>query len=51
MIIIQSFTKNRTCLILVIILKIRFYDPVNKKLIGKIKDEVRRNIINEFVTS
>ena len=27
----------------------QFYDPVNKKVIGKMKDEVRRNIINSFV--
>ena len=27
----------------------RFYDPFNKKVIGKMKDEVRGNINNEFV--
>ena len=27
----------------------RFYDPVNKTLIGKMKDEVRGKIIHEFV--
>ena len=27
----------------------RFYDPVDKKEIGKMKDEVMENIINEFV--
>ena len=27
----------------------QLYDPVNKKVIGKMKDEVRGNIINEFV--
>ena len=27
----------------------RFYDPVNKKVIGKMKDEVRGKIINAFV--
>ena len=26
-----------------------FYDPINKKVIGKMKDEVRRKIIHEFV--
>ena len=26
-----------------------FYDPVNKKVIGKLKDEVRGSIINEFL--
>ena len=26
-----------------------FHDPVNKKVIGKMKDEVGRNIVNEFV--
>ena len=38
------------CLILVIILKIRgfIYDRVNKKVIGKMKDEVKEKIINEF---
>ena len=28
---------------------LQFYDPVNKKVIGKIKDEVRGKIINEIV--
>ena len=27
----------------------RFYDPDNKKVTRKMKDEVRRKIINEFV--
>ena len=26
-----------------------FYDPVNKIVIGKMKDKVRGNIFNEFV--
>ena len=28
---------------------LRFYDPLNKKEIGKMKDEVTGNIINEIV--
>ena len=28
---------------------LRFYDPLNKKEIGKMKDEVKGNIINEIV--
>ena len=28
---------------------LQFYDPVNKKVIGKMKDGVRGKIINEFV--
>ena len=27
----------------------KFFDPVNKKIIGKVKDEVKRKIISEFV--
>ena len=27
----------------------KFFDPVNKKVIGKIKDEVKGKIISEFV--
>ena len=36
-------------MILVIILKIRFYDPVNRKVIGKIQEYVWGSIINAFV--
>ena len=28
---------------------LKFFDPVNKKVIGKMKDEFKRKIINEFV--
>ena len=27
----------------------KFFDPVNKKAVGKIKDEFKRKIISEFV--
>ena len=31
------------------LLNLKFFDPVNKKVIGKIKDEFKRRIISEFV--
>ena len=41
--------KIRIYLILVTIQKIQFLDPVNKKVIVKMKDEVKGKIISEFV--
>ena len=44
------FMKIKICLILVTIHKIQsFYDPVNKKVIGKMKEEFKGKIISEFV--
>ena len=30
-------------------MKFKFFDPVNKTVIGKVKDEVKGKIISEFV--
>ena len=40
----KIFMKIKVCLILVTIQKIK--DPANKKVIGKMKDEVKRKIVN-----
>ena len=46
----KIFIGTKICLILVIILlNSKFFDPVNKKVIGKLKDEFRRKIINRFI--
>ena len=41
--------KIRIYLILVTIQKIQFVDPVNNKVIVKMKDEVKGKVISEFV--
>ena len=46
----KIFTKTGVCLILMIIVKIRgFMILLIKKVINKMKDEVKGNIIDEFV--
>ena len=45
----KIFMKIRICLILVTIQKIQnIFDPVNKKVIGKMKNKVKGKTINEF---
>ena len=47
---IKTFIKIGVCLILVTIEKIqKFFDPVNKNNIGKMKDEVKGKIIDESI--
>ena len=46
----KSFIKIEICLILVYIHKIQsFFDSVNRKVIGKIKDEFIGKMINGFI--
>ena len=42
MIFVKIFIKIRICLILVIIQKIQFFDPVNKNVTGKRKYEFKK---------
>ena len=50
MMFMETFMKIKICLISVTIWKIQnFFDPVNKKVIGKMKDEVKGKIISELV--
>ena len=47
---IKTFMKIRSCLILVTMQKIKIcFDRINKKVIGKLKDEVKGEIVSEFV--
>ena len=42
--------KIRSCLILVTMQKIKIcFDRINKKVIGKLKDEFKGEIVSEFV--
>ena len=41
----KIFIFKKNCLILVIF---QFFDPVNKKVIGKMRDEVKGKIISEL---
>ena len=45
----KIFMKIKICLIFLIIKKIQKKCPVNKKVTGKMKDEVKGKIIIEFV--
>ena len=50
-VIIKIFIKIKICFILVIfreILLILFFDPVNKNVIGEMKDELKGQIISGF---
>ena len=50
MMFMKIFIKIRICLILVTIQKIKYFlIPPKKKVIGKMKHEVKGNIIGEFV--
>ena len=46
----KIFMKIKTCLTLIIIQMIQiFFDPVNKKVIGKTKNEGKGKIIGELL--
>ena len=45
----KNFLRTNTCLILAIFQKTKFFDPANKKVIGKMKDVSEGKIYDAFV--